>query len=35
VQLSAAPGAGTTAARIEGLVYQGALTEVTARLGDG
>jgi len=35
VQLTAAPGAGTTAARIEGLVYQGALTEVTARLGDG
>ena len=35
VHLAAAPGTGTAAARIEGLVYQGALTEVTARLGDG
>jgi len=35
VQLAAAAGTGTTAARIEGLVYQGAFTEVTARLGDG
>ena len=35
VQLASAPGIGTTVARIEGLVYQGALTEVTARLGDG
>ena len=35
VHLAVAPGTGTAAARIEGLVYQGALTEVTARLGDG
>src|SRR5262249_38780798 len=35
VQLASAPGIGTTVACIEGLVYQGALTEVTARLGDG
>ena len=35
VHLAAAPGTGTAAARIEGIVYQGALTEVTARLGDG
>jgi len=35
VHLAAAPGTGTATARIEGLVYQGALTEVTARLGDG
>jgi ABC-type Fe3+/spermidine/putrescine transport system ATPase subunit len=35
VQLASAPGVGTTVACIEGLVYQGALTEVTARLGDG
>jgi spermidine/putrescine ABC transporter ATP-binding subunit len=35
VQLAPAPGIGTTVARIEGLVYQGALTEVTARLRDG
>jgi len=35
VHLAAAPGTDTAAARIEGLVYQGALTEVTARLGDG
>jgi putative spermidine/putrescine transport system ATP-binding protein len=35
VHLADAPGTGTATARIEGLVYQGALTEVTARLGDG
>ncbi len=35
MHLAAAPGVGTTAARIERFVYQGALTEVTARLGDG
>jgi spermidine/putrescine ABC transporter ATP-binding subunit len=35
VRLAAGPGEGTAEARIEGLVYQGSLTEVTARLGDG
>ncbi len=35
VRLAAAPGEGTTEARIEALVYQGALTEVSARLADG
>jgi spermidine/putrescine ABC transporter ATP-binding subunit len=35
VRLAAAPGEGTAEARIEALVYQGALTEVTARLADG
>ena len=35
VQLAGGPGAGTVEARVEGLVYQGALTEVSARLGDG
>ena len=35
VRLAEGPGEGTAEARIEGLVYQGSLTEVTARLGDG
>ena len=35
VQLAAGPGAGAVEARVEGLVYQGALTEVAARLNDG
>jgi spermidine/putrescine ABC transporter ATP-binding subunit len=35
VRLAAVPGEGTAEARIEALVYQGALTEVTARLADG
>ena len=35
VRLAAAAGEGTAEARIEGLVYQGALTEVSARLADG
>jgi spermidine/putrescine ABC transporter ATP-binding subunit len=35
VRLAGGPGEGTAEARIEGLVYQGSLTEVTARLGDG
>jgi spermidine/putrescine ABC transporter ATP-binding subunit len=35
VRLAGGPGKGTAEARIEGLVYQGSLTEVTARLGDG
>jgi len=35
VRLAGGPGEGTAEARVEGLVYQGSLTEVTARLGDG
>jgi spermidine/putrescine ABC transporter ATP-binding subunit len=35
VRLAAGPGEGTAEARIEGLVYQGSMTEVSARLGDG
>jgi len=35
VRLAAAAGEGTAEARIEGLVYQGAMTEVSARLVDG
>ena len=35
VRLAEGPGEGTAEARVEGLVYQGSLTEVTARLGDG
>ena len=35
VRLAAGPGDNVVEARIEGLVYQGAQTEVTARLGDG
>ena len=35
VRLAAAAGEGTVEARVEGLVYQGALTEVSARLADG
>ena len=35
VRLATGPGRATAEARIEGLVYQGAQTEVTARLGDG
>jgi spermidine/putrescine ABC transporter ATP-binding subunit len=35
VRLAAAAGEGTAEARIEGLVYQGAMTEVSARLADG
>ncbi|MGH7368199.1 MAG: TOBE domain-containing protein, partial [Candidatus Rokuibacteriota bacterium] len=35
VRLAAGPGDNVVGARIEGLVYQGAQTEVTARLGDG
>ena len=35
VGLAAEPGEGTAEARIDGLVYQGSMTEVSARLGDG
>jgi ABC-type Fe3+/spermidine/putrescine transport system ATPase subunit len=35
VRLAAGPGDNVLDARIDGLVYQGAQTEVTARLGDG
>jgi len=35
LRLAAGPGENVVEARIEGLVYQGAQTEVTARLGDG
>ncbi len=35
MRLAAAPGDNVLDARIEGLVYQGAQTEVTARLADG
>ena len=35
VRLVAAPGDNVLDARVDGLVYQGAQTEVTARLGDG
>jgi spermidine/putrescine transport system ATP-binding protein len=35
VRLVAGPADGTAEARIEGLVYQGSMTEVSARLGDG
>ena len=35
VRLAAAPGEGTAEVRIDGLVYQGAMTEVSTRLGDG
>ena len=35
VRLAPAPGEGTAEARIEGLVYQGAMTEVSARLAGG
>ena len=35
VRLAPGPGDNVLDARIEGLVYQGAQTEVTARLGDG
>jgi spermidine/putrescine transport system ATP-binding protein len=35
VRLAPGPGDNVVAARIEGLVYQGAQTEVTARLADG
>ena len=35
VRLSTGPGDNVLEARIEGLVYQGAQTEVTARLSDG
>jgi spermidine/putrescine ABC transporter ATP-binding subunit len=35
VGLAGGAGEGTAEARIEGLVYQGSMTEVTARLGDG
>jgi spermidine/putrescine ABC transporter ATP-binding subunit len=35
VRLAAGPGEGTVEARIDGLVYQGSMTEVSARLGDG
>ena len=35
VRLARGPGDNVLDARIEGLVYQGAQTEVTARLGDG
>jgi ABC-type Fe3+/spermidine/putrescine transport system ATPase subunit len=34
VRLATGPGENVVTARIEGLVYQGAQTEVTARLGD-
>jgi spermidine/putrescine ABC transporter ATP-binding subunit len=35
VRLASAPGANVVEARIEGLVYQGAQTELSARLADG
>ena len=35
VRLAPAPGANVVEARIEGLVYQGAQTELSARLADG
>jgi spermidine/putrescine ABC transporter ATP-binding subunit len=35
VRLAPGPGDNVLEARVEGLVYQGAQTEVTARLGDG
>jgi len=35
LRLAAGPGDNVVEARIEGLVYQGAQTELTARLGDG
>jgi spermidine/putrescine ABC transporter ATP-binding subunit len=35
VRLAAEPGANVLEARVEGLVYQGAQTELTARLDDG
>jgi putative spermidine/putrescine transport system ATP-binding protein len=35
VRLAAAPGDNVLDARVDGLVYQGAQTEMTARLGDG
>ena len=35
VGLAAGPGEGTAEARIDGLVYQGSMTEVSARLDDG
>jgi putative spermidine/putrescine transport system ATP-binding protein/spermidine/putrescine transport system ATP-binding protein len=35
VRLAPGPGANVLEARIDGLVYQGAQTEVTARLDDG
>jgi len=35
VRLAAGPGDNVVEARVEGLVYQGAQTEVTARMGDG
>ncbi|HUO64205.1 MAG TPA: ABC transporter ATP-binding protein [Terriglobales bacterium] len=35
VGLAAGPGEGTAEARIDALVYQGSMTEVSARLGDG
>jgi ABC-type Fe3+/spermidine/putrescine transport system ATPase subunit len=35
VRLAAGPGDNVLDARVEGLVYQGAQTELTARLGDG
>jgi spermidine/putrescine ABC transporter ATP-binding subunit len=35
VRLAAGPGEGAADARVEGLVYQGSMTEVTARLNDG
>jgi len=35
VRLAAGPGDGVAEVRVEGLVYQGSMTEVTARLADG
>ncbi len=35
VGLATGPGEGATEARIDGLVYQGSMTEVSARLSDG
>jgi len=35
VRLAPGPAEGTAEARIEGLVYQGSMTELTTRLGDG
>ena len=35
VRLASGPGEGAAEARVEGLIYQGSMTEVTARLADG
>jgi spermidine/putrescine ABC transporter ATP-binding subunit len=35
VRLASGPGEGVAEARVEGLIYQGSMTEVTARLAEG